>query len=201
MYYMVDNYDSFVYNLSAYLCELGQEVLVRRADQVTLSEIHDLKPEGIILSPGPKRPEDAAESRKVLKEFQNTIPILGVCLGHQVIGHVFGAHVGKGNRPMHGKISTIRHSGKDLFAGLPQDYQVTRYHSLVVKDEQLPGQLEITARTADGVIMGLKHRKYPVYGVQFHPEAILTEYGRELLQNFQNICERWGNAYADDTQA
>jgi anthranilate synthase/aminodeoxychorismate synthase-like glutamine amidotransferase len=137
----------------------------------------------------------------VLKEFQNTIPILGVCLGHQVIGHVFGAHVGKGNRPMHGKISTIRHSGKDLFAGLPQDYQVTRYHSLVVKDEQLPGQLEVTARTADGVIMGLKHRRYPVYGVQFHPEAILTEYGRELLQNFQNICERWGNAYADDTQA
>ncbi len=201
MYYMVDNFDSFVYNLSAYMRELGQEVLVRRADEVTLSEIHDLKPEGIVLSPGPKRPEDAAESRKVLKEFQNKIPILGVCLGHQVIGHTFGASVHKGKSPMHGKISTIHHNGEGLFAGLPSAYGVTRYHSLVVEEQDLPKQLEITARTEDGVVMGLKHREYPIYGVQFHPEAILTEYGRELLRNFQHICEEWGDTHAKHTQA
>ncbi|MDO5344819.1 MAG: aminodeoxychorismate/anthranilate synthase component II [Lachnospiraceae bacterium] len=199
MYYMVDNYDSFVYNLSAYLRELGQKVLVRRADEVTLSEINALKPEGILLSPGPRRPEDAAESRRVLQEFQNKIPILGVCLGHQVIGQAFGASVCKGKRPMHGKISKLYHDGTGVFSGLPESFSVTRYHSLIVSGEELPPVLRVNARTADGVIMGLEHREFPVYGVQFHPEAVLTEYGRELLMNFHKICERWRAEHAIDT--
>lgn len=196
MFYIVDNYDSFVYNLAAYLQEAGRHVIVRRADQATPEEIHQLRPEGIILSPGPKRPEDAAESRRVLMEFQNRIPILGVCLGHQLIGRFFGASVGKGTRPMHGKVTTIRHRGEGLFQGLPHTYQVTRYHSLVVKEEGLPPCLRVSARTEDGVIMGLEHRELPVFGVQFHPEAVLTEYGHELLGNFQKICERWWKEHA-----
>lgn len=201
MYYMVDNYDSFVYNLSAYMRELGQKVLVRRADEVTLSEIYALNPQGIILSPGPKRPEDADESLRVLETFQNKIPILGVCLGHQVIGRAFGASVCKGKCPMHGKISKLHHDGTGLFAGLPASFSVTRYHSLIVSQEKLPPMLRVNARTGDGVIMGLEHRKMPIYGVQFHPEAVLTEYGRELLMNFHKICERWGAEYAVDTGA
>lgn len=198
MFYMVDNYDSFVYNLSAYLKENGQDVLVRRADEVNLSEIHDLKPEGILLSPGPKRPEDAAESGMVLNEFQNKIPILGVCLGHQTIGWAFGASVQKGGRPMHGKITNIHHDGTGLFDGLPSSFSVTRYHSLVISDDSLPPCLRVNARSEDGIIMGIKHRTMPVYGVQFHPEAVLTEYGHELLLNFQKICERWGKEHADN---
>lgn len=196
MYFMVDNYDSFVYNLSAYMRELGQEVLVRRADEVTLSEIYRLQPEGIILSPGPKRPADAVESHCVLKEFQNKIPILGVCLGHQTIGQAFGAEVIKGTRPMHGKITKIQHDGTGLFEGLPSSYDVTRYHSLIVSREQLPPQLRITAWSEDGVIMGLQHQSMPVYGVQFHPEAVLTQYGHELLMNFHKICVRWRETHA-----
>lgn len=196
MFYMVDNYDSFVYNLSAYLQEAGQEVLVRRADEVSIPEIYALQPQGIILSPGPGRPSDATESCRVLKEFQNKIPILGVCLGHQVIGHTYGARVCKGQRPMHGKISSIHHSDTGLFAGLPEHFSVTRYHSLVVSEEHLPHVLRVTARSQDGAVMGLEHRTMPVYGVQFHPEAVLTQYGHELLMNFQNICERWGMANA-----
>ena len=191
MFYMVDNYDSFVYNLAAYMEEAGQKVMVRRADQVKPEEICKLQPEGIILSPGPKRPEDAAESRRVLMEFQNRIPILGVCLGHQLIGQFFGASVCKGSRPVHGKVTRIRHSGKGLFQGLPETYQVTRYHSLIVKEDSLPACLQASARTGDGVIMGLEHRVFPIYSVQFHPEAVLTEYGHELLGNFRSICERW----------
>ncbi len=196
MYYMVDNYDSFVYNLSAYLEEAGRRVLVRRADEVSLSEIYALHPEGIILSPGPKRPADAGESVRVLQEFQNRIPILGVCLGHQVIGHVFGAKVCKGRRPMHGKITTLRHKNTGLFSGLPTTFDVTRYHSLVVSEEQLPSCLMVDAWSEDGAIMGMVHRTMPVYGVQFHPEAVLTQYGRGLLQNFYKICERWEQSYA-----
>lgn len=192
MFYMVDNYDSFVYNLSAYLRELGREVVVRRADEVTLSEIYACRPEGILLSPGPGKPKDAAASRNVLREFQGKIPILGVCLGHQVIGEAFGATVCKGKRPMHGKISELHHDGTGLFAGLPDPFRVTRYHSLIVAEETLPGALKINARTGDGSVMALEHRELPVYGVQFHPEAVLTEYGRELLWNFHKICERWG---------
>lgn len=196
MFYMVDNYDSFVYNLSAYLQEAGQEVLVRRADQVSVSEIYSLRPDGIILSPGPGRPSGAVRACRVLAEFQNKIPILGVCLGHQIIGYSFGAAVCRGRRPMHGKITRIRHDGTGLFAGLPSAFRVTRYHSLVVDDRQLPSALRVTARSEDGAVMGLEHRSMPIYGVQFHPEAVLTEYGHELLENFQIICERWGMANA-----
>ena len=196
MYYMVDNYDSFVYNLSAYFEEAGQEVLVRRADQVDLSEIYALKPEGIILSPGPKHPEDAAESIQVLQEFQNKIPILGVCLGHQVIGYTFGAKVCKGTRPMHGKLSAIRHNRTGLFFDLPASFEVTRYHSLVVSKEQIPSCCWINAWSEDGAIMAMSHCAMPIYGVQFHPEAVLTQYGRELLVNFHKICERWNLSYA-----
>lgn len=196
MYYMVDNYDSFVYNLSAYLEEAGRKVLVRRADEVSLSEIYALHPEGIILSPGPKRPTDAWESVRVLQEFQDRIPILGVCLGHQVIGHVFGAKVRKGSQPMHGKLTALRHKNTGLFSGLPPSFDVTRYHSLVVSEEGLPSCLMVDARSEDGAIMGMVHRTMPIYGVQFHPEAVLTQYGRELLQNFYKICERWEQSYA-----
>lgn len=196
MYYMVDNYDSFVYNLSAYFEQAGREVLVRRADEVSLSEIYSLHPEGIILSPGPKRPADALDSIRVLQEFQNRIPILGVCLGHQVIGHVFGAKVHKGSRPMHGKITKLHHKNTGLFSGLPRSFDVTRYHSLVVAGEQLPSCLLANAWSEDGAVMGMVHRTMPIYGVQFHPEAVLTQFGHELLQNFYKICERWDQSYA-----
>lgn len=196
MFYMVDNYDSFVYNLAAYLREAGQEVLVRRADEMSLNEIYDLQPEGIILSPGPKRPCDAVESQRILAEFQNKIPVLGVCLGHQVIGEFYGSTVCRGKRPMHGKITCIHHDGTGLFSKLPATFRVTRYHSLVVSERTLSPTLRVTARSEDGVIMGLEHRTMPVYGVQFHPEAVLTEYGHELLKNFQQICERWAMANA-----
>ncbi len=199
MYFLVDNYDSFVYNLSAYMQELGQQVLVRRADETTLSEIYALRPEGIILSPGPKRPADAVESHSVLQEFQNKIPILGVCLGHQVMGQAFGAMVRKGRCPMHGKITKIRHDGTGLFAGLPAVYKVTRYHSLAVTDESFPSCLRVSARSEDGAIMGLEHREWPLYGVQFHPEAVLTEYGKDLLTNFHRICGQWRERHAADT--
>ncbi len=199
MYFMVDNYDSFVYNLSAYMRELGQEVLVRRADEIMLSEIYALQPQGIILSPGPKRPEDAVESHRVLQEFQNKVPILGVCLGHQTLGQAFGGKVCKGSRPMHGKVTKIRHDGTGLFAGLPAVYEVTRYHSLIVSKEGFPSCLRVSAWSEEGVIMGLEHREMPVYGVQFHPEAVLTQYGHELLMNFHKICEQWREQHAVDT--
>lgn len=191
MYFMIDNYDSFVYNLYAYMLENGQEVLVRRADEVSMEEIVSLKPEGIIISPGPKRPEDAMMSKQILENWQGIVPILGVCLGHQVIGHHYGARVSHGTSPVHGKISAISHSGKGLFQDLPERFRVTRYHSLVVKEEQIPDCLQVTARTEDGIIMGLEHTALPVYGVQFHPEAVLTEYGHELLMNFHRICQHW----------
>lgn len=195
MYYMIDNYDSFVYNLYAYMVENGQEVLVRRADEVSLEELEmlceNLELEGIVISPGPKRPQDAHISEEVLKCFQSRVPILGVCLGHQLIGYHYGATVRHGNAPMHGKISRVHHNRKALFAGMSDLYRVTRYHSLVVETDNLPSELEITAQTEDGVIMGLRHRSYPVYGIQFHPEAVLTEHGHELLQNFHQICQNW----------
>lgn len=158
---------------------------------MSLSEIEEFMPEGIILSPGPRRPSDAWESHKVLEKFQNKIPILGVCLGHQVIGQAFGAEVRKGKRPMHGKITKLCHDGTGLFTGLPPEYEVTRYHSLVVCEEHFPSCLRVNARSEDGVIMGIEHREMPVYGVQFHPEAVLTSYGKELLVNFEKICEQW----------
>lgn len=201
MYFMLDNYDSFVYNLSAYLRELGQEILVKRAHETTLSEVEALRPEGIILSPGPGKPSDAAASLRILERFKGKIPILGVCLGHQAIGYYFGAQVKKGERPMHGKVTGIHHRGMGLFGGLPQEFQAVRYHSLVVSGEALPKELAVDAVSAEGVIMGISHKVYPIYGVQFHPEAVLTEYGLELLDNFTKICGKRGEVYAHHKSA
>ncbi|MCI8465035.1 MAG: aminodeoxychorismate/anthranilate synthase component II [Lachnospiraceae bacterium] len=192
MYFMLDNYDSFVYNLSAYLKELGQEILVKREGEITLSEIEALGPEGILLSPGPGKPSDAAMSLQILERWKEKIPILGVCLGHQAVGHYFGARVEKGARPMHGKQAQIIHKEGGLFSGIPQGFLATRYHSLIVSKACLPLELSVDAVSAsDGVIMGLSHRHYPIYGVQFHPEAVLTECGLELLENFVKICKKW----------
>lgn len=190
MYLMIDNYDSFVYNLKAYIQELGREILVKRCDEITLEEIEHMQPEGIILSPGPKRPWDAELCMEVTERFQGQIPILGVCLGHQVLGHCCGAVVQKGERPMHGKVTELKNNGTGVFVGLPEKYKVTRYHSLVVKKESVPEEYQIDAVSEDGAVMGISHKIWPVYGVQFHPEAVLTEYGHELLENFCRIAEK-----------
>ncbi len=190
MYLMIDNYDSFVYNLKAYIQELGREILVKRCDEITLEEIEHMQPDGIILSPGPKRPWDAELCMEVTERFQGQIPILGVCLGHQVLGHCCGAVVQKGERPMHGKVTELKNNGTGVFAGLPEKYKVTRYHSLVVKKESIPEEYQIDAVSEDGAVMGISHKIWPVYGVQFHPEAVLTEYGHELLENFCRIAEK-----------
>lgn len=192
MYLMIDNYDSFVYNLKAYFEELGKEIAVIRCDKITLEEIEDMQPAGIILSPGPKRPQDAALCIDVVEKFQGKIPILGVCLGHQVLGLCSGATVEKGTFPIHGKISEISHNGLRLFAGLPTKFNVTRYHSLIVNKDTISNNYNIDATTADGIVMGISHKTLPLYGVQFHPEAVCTEYGHELLNNFCKIAEQRG---------
>ena len=184
MILMIDNYDSFTYNLVQYLSSLGQEVKVCRNDKITIEAIKKLKPSKIVISPGPGRPEDAGISCEVIKAFAGKIPILGVCLGHQSIGFVFGAKIVHAKELMHGKTSKIYHNKKEIFKGLPLPFEATRYHSLVVQKISLPTCLEIIAWTKDGEIMGLKHRKYPVWGVQFHPESILTKSGMDLLENF-----------------
>jgi len=184
MILLIDNYDSFTYNLYQYLCELGAEVVVRRNDKITLEEIAELAPERIVISPGPCTPHEAGVSIDLIRRFAGEIPILGVCLGHQAIGAAFGGRVVRAPVVMHGKLSRVRHDGQSLFDGLPQDFTATRYHSLIVERETLPECLEISAETADGIIMGLRHRDLAVEGVQFHPEAILTEHGHELLKNF-----------------
>ena len=191
MYVMIDNFDSFVYNLKAYFEELGREILVKRCDEITLEELEELKAEGIILSPGPKRPWDAALCVETVNRFQGRVPILGVCLGHQVLGHCAGAVVEKGKRPMHGKVTEIRNYGTGVFAGLPEEFKVTRYHSLIVRGESLPEEYQVDAVSKDGAVMGISHKILPLYGVQFHPEAVLTEYGHELLENFCKIAERF----------
>jgi anthranilate synthase/aminodeoxychorismate synthase-like glutamine amidotransferase len=191
MYVMIDNFDSFVYNLKAYFEELGREILVKRCDEITLEELEELKPEGIILSPGPKRPWDAALCVETVNRFQGRVPILGVCLGHQVLGHCAGAVVEKGKRPMHGKVTEICNYGTGVFAGLPEEFKVTRYHSLIVRGESLPEEYQVDAVSKDGAVMGISHKILPLYGVQFHPEAVLTEYGHELLENFCKIAERF----------
>ena len=192
MYLMIDNYDSFVYNLKAYLQELGRDILVRRSDELTLDDIQAMQPQGIILSPGPKRPWDAQLCVDTVKRFGGKIPLLGVCLGHQVLGHCAGAMVEKGVRPMHGKVTRVHHNGTGLFAGLPREFDVTRYHSLVVRQETLPEDYQVDCVAEDGAVMGLSHRTLPLFGVQFHPEAVLTEYGHELLENFCRMAEMGG---------
>lgn len=192
MYLMIDNYDSFVYNLKAYLQELGRDILVRRSDELTLDDIQAMQPQGIILSPGPKRPWDAQLCVDTVRRFGGKVPLLGVCLGHQVLGHCAGAVVEKGARPMHGKVTRVRHNGTGLFAGLPREFNVTRYHSLVVRQDTLPEDYQVDCVAEDGAVIGLSHRTLPLFGVQFHPEAVLTEYGHELLENFCRMAEMGG---------
>ena len=192
MYLMIDNYDSFVYNLKAYFQELGRDILVRRSDELTLDDIQAMQPQGIILSPGPKRPWDAQLCVDTVRRFGGKVPLLGVCLGHQVPGHCAGAVVEKGARPMHGKVTRVRHNGTGLFAGLPREFNVTRYHSLVVRQDTLPEDYQVDCVAEDGAVMGLSHRTLPLFGVQFHPEAVLTEYGHELLENFCRMAEMGG---------
>jgi len=187
MMLVIDNYDSFTYNLVQYFGELGADLVVRRNDQITLDETKALAPDRICLSPGPGTPLETGVSNDLIRYFGPRLPILGVCLGHQCIGHVYGGKVVRADRLMHGKTSPILHEGDGVFAGLPNPFEATRYHSLIVKRDALPGVLEVIAETAEGEIMGLRHREYPVYGVQFHPESIMTENGRRLLANFLEL--------------
>ena len=187
MILLLDNYDSFTYNLAQYLGQLGQKLAVRRNDEIKLDEIARMHPEHIIISPGPCTPREAGLSVPIVERFAGTIPILGVCLGHQAIGDAFGGKVVRAKKIMHGKTSKIHHDRKTIFRGLPQDFEATRYHSLIVERRSLPRCLEISAETSDGVIMGLRHREFPVEGVQFHPESVLTEAGFSLLRNFLTL--------------
>ena len=184
MLLMIDNYDSFTYNLYQYLCELGAEVEVARNDKISLEEIQDMSPEGIIISPGPSTPLEAGISNDVIRQFGPSTPTLGVCLGHQCIGHVYGAKVDQAGEIRHGKTSMVSHNGAGVLVGLPYPFQAIRYHSLVVFPETMPDTLEVTAQTENGLVMGLRHKDYPIEGVQFHPESILTPDGKHLLQNF-----------------
>jgi para-aminobenzoate synthetase component 2 len=184
MILVIDNYDSFTYNLVQYLGELGESIVVKRNDEIDLDGIGELGPDHILISPGPCTPNEAGVSLALIEHFKGKIPIFGVCLGHQAIGQAFGGEVVRAENLMHGKTSEIHHTGKGVFAGLPSPFTATRYHSLIVKRETLPDCLEITAETAAGEIMGLRHREYPVEGVQFHPESIMTEHGRTMLRNF-----------------
>ncbi len=187
MVLVIDNYDSFTYNLVQYLGELGAEVQVRRNDQATLAEIERLAPERIVISPGPKTPTEAGICLELIQKFSGLTPILGVCLGHQAIGQAFGGKVVRAPEIMHGKTSRITHDGKTIFCGLSSPFIATRYHSLIVERGSLPACLEISATSPDGLIMGLRHRKMKVEGVQFHPESVLTEAGKQLLANFLRL--------------
>jgi anthranilate synthase/aminodeoxychorismate synthase-like glutamine amidotransferase len=184
---VIDNYDSFVFNLVQYLGELGAEPVVHRHDALSVDEIVDLDPDAVLISPGPGRPDDAGVSNAVIERLAGVKPILGVCLGHQCIGQVFGGAVVRAPTVMHGKTSFVRHEGKGVLAGLPEPFEATRYHSLVVDPDSVPDALEVTARTDDGVVMALRHRELPVEGVQFHPESILTDGGHQLLKNFLSL--------------
>jgi anthranilate synthase/aminodeoxychorismate synthase-like glutamine amidotransferase len=187
MLLMIDNYDSFTYNLVQYFGELGQDLKVYRNNKITISEIEKMGPECIVISPGPCTPKEAGISIEVIKHFAGKIPILGVCLGHQSIGEAFGGDVIRAPYLMHGKTSMIHHDGKTIFAGLPNPFEATRYHSLIIKRETLPSVLEVTAWTEDKVIMGVRHKQFKVEGVQFHPESILTGAGKDLLRNFLKL--------------
>ena len=187
MLLVIDNYDSFTYNLVQYFGELGAQIVVKRNDEIGLEEIEALHPERICISPGPCSPKEAGISNEVIRTFGPRLPLFGVCLGHQCIGDVFGGEVVRAGRLMHGKTSPILHNGKGVFEGLPHPFDATRYHSLLVRRETLPECLEITAETAEGEIMGLRHKEHPIYGVQFHPESILTVEGKKLLKNFLQL--------------
>ncbi len=195
MFLMIDNYDSFVYNLVSYFLEENIEMEIIRNDLVDLKHIEDLikqdKLEGIIISPGPKSPKDCGLCNEIVKNFYKQVPIFGVCLGHQIIGYTFGAEVKKGKSPVHGKVHKIKTSSSNIFKDLPKELNVTRYHSLVVEKEHLLEEFNVDAETEDGVLMALSHKKYPLYSVQFHPEAVLTEYGHEMLRNFLELAREW----------
>ena len=188
MVFVLDNYDSFTYNLVQYLGELGAKVEVRRNDQVTVAEVERMRPERIVLSPGPCTPQEAGISIELIRRFAGKVPVLGVCLGHQAVGAAFGGKIVRAKKLMHGKTSQVKHDGKTIFRGLPSPLTATRYHSLVVEPHSLPEELEVSARTSDAaggeVIMGLRHRRFPVEGVQFHPESVLTTEGKRLIANF-----------------
>jgi len=192
MILMIDNFDSFTFNLVQYFGELGAEVEVLRNNAVTVEEIERLQPAQIVVSPGPCTPNEAGVSLAAIRRFAGEIPILGVCLGHQAIGQAFGGRVVKAKRVMHGKLSRVRHDAKGVFAGLPEVFDATRYHSLVVERASLPGCLEVSAESEDGEIMGLRHRELPIEGVQFHPEALLTEHGHAMLKNFMSRSKEGG---------
>jgi len=187
MLLVIDNYDSFTYNLVQYFGELGADPQVKRNDAITPDEVEKMKPQKIVISPGPGRPEEAGISMELIRKFGGKIPILGVCLGHQCMGEVYGGKVVRAGRLMHGKTSPIQHDGKGVFQGLPNPFEATRYHSLIVDKNSVPSCLEVCAETAEGEIMGLRHREYPVHGVQFHPESILSKEGKDLLANFLKI--------------
>ncbi len=191
MLLMIDNYDSFVYNLVRYFEELEEEIVIYRNDKISVKDIENLDIDGIVISPGPKSPKEAGVSLEIIDKFKGKIPILGICLGHQCIGYYFNAVIKKGNEPVHGKIFDITHNNKGLFNNVKNPLRVTRYHSLVVSRENLPDAIEITSETEDKVIMGIKHKEYPIYGVQFHPEAEMTEEGHKILNNFINITKEF----------
>ncbi len=191
MLLMIDNYDSFVFNLVRYIEELGEEVIIYRNDKISIEEIKGLEIDGIIISPGPKSPMEAGISLDILHNFKGIKPILGICLGHQCIGHYFGSKVVKGKEPVHGKISYINHKGTDLFEGIKNPLRVTRYHSLIIDNDNLSENIEVTSYTEDDTIMGIRHKEYPIFGLQFHPEAEMTEDGHKLLKNFIDITKRF----------
>ena len=188
---VVDNYDSFTYNLVHYLGELGAKLAVRRNDKITVDEILAMDPEGIVLSPGPCTPNEAGICLKLIERAGPTIPIFGVCLGHQSIGQVYGGRIVRAPTLMHGKLSHIRHTGRSVFRGINEDFQATRYHSLTIAPESMPDVLEVTATADDDVIMGVMHKHFPVHGVQFHPESIASEHGHQILRNFLDIAAAW----------
>jgi anthranilate synthase/aminodeoxychorismate synthase-like glutamine amidotransferase len=190
MILMIDNYDSFTFNIVQYLGQMGEDVRVYRNDKITLEEIKRLKPQAIFLSPGPRSPREAGITVDVVREFCETVPIMGICLGHQSIGYAFGGEVVRAGRIMHGKTSSVNHDGRTLFAGLPNPFTAGRYHSLLVRKETLPECLEVSATTADGEIMGLRHKQYPVEGIQFHPESVLTPHGKRIIRNFLKYTGR-----------
>jgi anthranilate synthase/aminodeoxychorismate synthase-like glutamine amidotransferase len=187
MLLIIDNYDSFTYNLVQYFGELGAEPVVKRNDEISIAEIEALKPEAVVISPGPCTPKEAGISNDVIAQIGPRLPILGVCLGHQCIGHVYGGAIVRAGRLMHGKTSPILHDGSGVFARLPSPFEATRYHSLIIDPPTVPDTLLVNARTAEGEIMGVRHREHPIHGVQFHPESILTRHGKDLLKNFLRI--------------